>query len=54
LPNPKAEQILEAYYSYATSANTRVTFDYQRINNPAYNSDRGPVNVISTRAHVQF
>ena len=45
LPNPGLEQIIEMYYSYALSASTRLTFDYQFIANPAYNADRGPVNV---------
>jgi high affinity Mn2+ porin len=30
------------------------TFDYQRIANPAYNADRGPVNVLSLRLHAEF
>ncbi|WP_429379239.1 hypothetical protein [Mucilaginibacter sp. UYCu711] len=28
--------------------------DYQFIINPAYNKDRGQVNVLSIRAHVEF
>jgi high affinity Mn2+ porin len=31
-----------------------LTADYQFINNPAYNTDRGPVNVFSGRVHWQF
>ncbi|MGA7806951.1 carbohydrate porin [Bradyrhizobium sp.] len=54
LPNPRPEQILETYYSYATSAASRLSFDYQFIANPAYNGDRGPVNVVSVRLHGQF
>ena len=54
LPNPGLERIIEAYYSYALSPSTRVTFDYQFITNPAYNTDRGPVSVFSARAHTQF
>jgi hypothetical protein len=30
-------------YSYAISASTKVSFDYQFVVNPAYNTDRGPV-----------
>jgi hypothetical protein len=33
---------------------TRVTLDYQRIANPAYNRDRGPVTVGSIRQHAQY
>jgi high affinity Mn2+ porin len=54
LPHPASEQIIETYYSYALTASTRLTADYQFINNPAYNTDRGPVNVFSGRVHWQF
>jgi high affinity Mn2+ porin len=54
LPNPGIEQIIEAYYSYAISPSTKVSFDYQFIANPAYNADRGPVNVFAGRFHTQF
>jgi high affinity Mn2+ porin len=54
LPNPGLEQIIEAYYSYALSSSTRLTFDYQFITNPAYNTDRGPVNVFAGRFHTAF
>ena len=54
LPNPGLEKIIEAYYSYAVSTSTRLSFDYQFIVNPAYNSDRGPVNVFAGRFHWQF
>ena len=54
LPHSGLEQIIEAYYSYALSASTHVSFDYQFIANPAYNTDRGPVNVFAGRFHWQF
>jgi len=54
LPNPSTEKIFEAYYSYALTASTRLTFDYQFIDNPAYNTERGPVNVFAGRFHWQF
>jgi high affinity Mn2+ porin len=54
LPNPSLEEIVEAYYSYALTAATRVSVDYQLIVNPAYNTDRGPANVFSGRFHAQF
>jgi high affinity Mn2+ porin len=54
LPHPGLEQIIETYYRYSVSANTAVSVDYQFINNPAYNTDRGPVNVFSARFHWQF
>ena len=54
LPRPGFEQIIEAYYSYALNSSTRLTFDYQFLNNPAYNTDRGPVNTFAARFHAQF
>jgi high affinity Mn2+ porin len=54
LPNPGLEEIFETYYSYAVTQATRVSFDYQFINNPAYNTQRGPVNAFSVRLHTQF
>jgi high affinity Mn2+ porin len=54
LPNYSKEKIFEAYYSYALTASTRLTFDYQHIANPAYNADRGPVDAFAGRAHWQF
>jgi high affinity Mn2+ porin len=54
LPHPGLEQIIETYYSYALNSSTHVTFDYQFVNNPGYNTDRGPVNVFSSRLHWQF
>jgi high affinity Mn2+ porin len=54
LPNPGLEKIFEAYYSYALAPDRRLTFDYQFIANPAYNTDRGPVNAFAARFHAQF
>ena len=54
LPNPGLEKILEAYYSYSLSSSTKLTADYQFIDNPAYNTDRGPVSVFAGRFHWQF
>ena len=55
LPNPGLEKIFETYYSYALSPDMRLSFDYQFIANPAYNTDRGPVNDRSpARLHAQF
>ena len=54
LPNYGLEQIFEAYYSYAITTSTKVTVDYQFIDNPAYNADRGPANVFAGRFHAEF
>jgi high affinity Mn2+ porin len=54
LPNPGLEKIFETYYSYALAPDMRLSFDYQFIANPAYNTDRGPVNTFAARFHAQF
>ena len=54
LPHPGPEQILEAYYRYNLSSLWHVTLDYQFVNNPAYNRDRGPVSIVATRLHADF
>jgi high affinity Mn2+ porin len=53
LPQPGPEEIIETYYSLPI-ASLRATVDYQFINNPAYNEQRGPVSVIGGRLHSQF
>jgi len=54
LPHPASERIAELYYSLATGSFGHVALDYQRIENPAYNHDRGPVSVFALRVHAQF
>jgi len=54
LPHPGLEQIFETYYDVSVADGVAFTFDYQFINNPAYNTDRGPVNVLGVRLHGQF
>ena len=54
LPNAGPEQILEVYYSIRVFSFAHLTVDYQFVNNPAYNRDRGPVSVFGLRARVQF
>ncbi len=54
LPHPGPERILETYYSLAARGPLRISLDYQFIDNPAYNRDRGPVSVFGVRLHGQF
>jgi high affinity Mn2+ porin len=54
LPNAGPEQIVEAYYSLAAFSFAHFTADYQFINNPAYNRDRGPVSIVGLRLHLQY
>ena len=50
----KPETIFEAFYSLGVSKGVWLTAGYQRIQNPAYNAARGPVNVVAIRAHAEF
>ncbi|WP_214073303.1 carbohydrate porin [Mucilaginibacter sp. dw_454] len=53
--NYAPEMIAELYYKINAYQNKFfLSPDYQFIVNPAYNKDRGPVNVFSIRAHVEF
>jgi high affinity Mn2+ porin len=52
--NYRPELILEAYYSANVGKNAWVTLDLQRIANPAYNADRGPVAIGAVRLHAEF
>jgi high affinity Mn2+ porin len=54
LPNAGPEQILEAYYSIPIFSFAHATLDYQFVNNPAYNRDRGPVSIFGVRFHAEF
>ena len=52
--NYRPEQIFEAYYAYSIIKGVTFTADYQFVNNPAYNADRGPVSIFSGRLHGEF
>ncbi len=49
-----AESIVEVFYSVNFLKAIWLTPDYQHIWNPAYNADRGPVNIIGGRVHAEF
>jgi len=52
--NPAAESVLEVFYSVNLLKAMWLTADYQHIANPAYNADRGPVEIVSARYHAEF
>jgi hypothetical protein len=52
--NYRTEDIVETYYSVRVMKGAWVTADFQRIFNPAYNADRGPVSVATLRLHAEF
>jgi hypothetical protein len=50
----RSEAILETFYSVGIVKDFWISADFQRIFDPAYNSDRGPVSVASARLHYGF
>ena len=54
LPHPGDERIIEAYYAFRPVGWGSFTLDYQHIANPAYNADRGPVDIYSAKIHLEF
>jgi hypothetical protein len=52
--NYATEQIFESYYAWQFCPFAIGSLDVQLVNNPGYNSDRGPVTVLSLRLHVAF
>ncbi len=49
-----AESITEIYYLAKITSSFFVSADYQFVNNPAYNKDRGPIHVFAIRGHIEF
>jgi high affinity Mn2+ porin len=52
--NQAAESVLELFYSLNVTPSLWLTADYQHITNPAYNADRGPVEIFGGRLHSEF
>lgn len=48
------EKIAELYYALHLGPAVVATLDYQRVVNPAYNHDRGPVSIYGVRLHAEF
>ena len=51
LDHYQPENIVEAYYAWQATKQWTITADYQHVENPAYNADRGPVSVGTIRLH---
>ncbi|HEY2480712.1 MAG TPA: carbohydrate porin [Caulobacteraceae bacterium] len=54
LPHPGTENIIETYYAIALAKFLQFSLDYQFVDHPAYNTDRGPVSIFAGRVHAQF
>jgi len=48
------EKSLETYYDIAIGKGCRFALDYQFFADPAFNRDRGPVNVFAGRLHWEY
>jgi high affinity Mn2+ porin len=48
------EEVAEIYYRLAPWDWAAVTLDYQFVEHPAYNRDRGPVSVFGARLHLEL
>jgi hypothetical protein len=48
------ERILEIYYACQASKLLSLSLDYQAIQNPGFNQDRGPASILSVRLHAEF
>ena len=53
-PGHRRERILETYHAFALNKQLTLTADYQFFTNPAYNADRGPVQIFSGRLRGEF
>ena len=49
-----AEGVVDLFYSVNLVKAIWLTPDYQLVWNPAYNADRGPVNIFGARVHAEF
>jgi hypothetical protein len=52
--NYRREEVTEAYYNLAVLRDVWFSAHVQHVRNPAYNADRGPVNVYSLRFHAEY
>jgi high affinity Mn2+ porin len=52
--NRASEQVFELFYSLDVYRSLWLSVDYQHLENPGYNRDRGPVNILAGRVHAEF
>ncbi|MDR3712871.1 MAG: carbohydrate porin [Puia sp.] len=54
LPHYGRENIAELFYQVKLTTSCWATLDYQFVDNPGYNRDRGPVHVFAVRGHFEL
>jgi len=52
--NYAPEMAIDLFYSFNVFTSLWFTADYQHIENPAFNADRGPVDIYSVKGHFEF
>ncbi len=50
----RTERITETYYNWKLAKHYNLSFDYQFVQNPAYNHVRGPINLFALRLHMEY
>ncbi len=48
------EKVVESFYNAKLPKHLHLAFDYQHIQNPAYNRARGPVDLFGARLHLEY
>ena len=52
--NYAPEEVIETYYQLVLTKNLFLAADYQFIDHPGFNADRGPVSIGAVRVHFEF
>ena len=52
--HPGAESTVDVFYSVNVGKSFWFSADYQHVTNPGFNTDRGPVNIVGARVHVEY
>jgi hypothetical protein len=52
--NQAAEATIEVFYSFRVLAPLWLSLDYQHVVHPAYNAERGPVDLAGARLHAEL
>ena len=52
--NKAPESVFEIFYSFSVFDPFWLSVHYQHLTNPAFNADRGPVEIFGGRAHAEF
>ena len=48
------EKVVEIYYDFQILKGVHASLDYQFVEDPAFNRDRGPVSVFGARVHMEY